>query len=187
MTTKILKPAKGRVLISIPFLNDQFFGRSVVLLTEYNEEGAVGLIINKELDTNINEVINEFPEFNAPLYLGGPVSNDSLFYLHVLGDLIPDSVEIISGLFWGGNFQVIMELIKNGHITSDEIRFFVGYSGWGQKQLDRELQENNWLVQRTNVRKIMDADPAKLWNSLIKQTNKEYSVWADFPVNPSLN
>jgi len=187
MTTTTLKPAKGNLLISVPFLNDQFFGRSVVLLTEHNEEGSVGLILNKVLDTRIHEAISDFPEFDAPLHLGGPVSANSLFYLHVLGDMIPGSVEIISGLFWGGDFDHLRTLITLKEIKTDDIKFFVGYSGWGENQLDREMKENSWLVQKASVKSIMSSEQSDYWKYLIKKTNREYAVWADFPVNPSLN
>jgi putative transcriptional regulator len=187
MTTTILKPTRGRILVSVPFLNDHFFGRSVVLLTEHNEEGSVGLILNKPLETKIHEAINDFPEFDAHLYLGGPVDKQSLFYLHTLGDQIPESIEIIPGLFWGGSFDTIKLLIENKQIETDEIKFFVGYSGWSEKQLDRELSEKSWVVQKSSVKKIMLDQHEDYWKYYIKKADKSFSVWADFPVNPSLN
>lgn len=174
-------------MVSVPFLNDHFFGRSVVLLTEYNDEGTVGLILNKPLETKINEAISDFPEFNATLYLGGPVDNQSLFYLHTMGELIPESVEIMDGLYWGGNFEAIRLLIENKQIEPKDIKFFVGYSGWEEKQLDRELSEKSWVVQKSSIKNIMLDQLEDYWKYFIKKADRKFSVWADFPVNPSLN
>ena len=187
MTPTALQPSKGKLLVSVPFLNDRFFGRSVVLLTEHSEEGSVGLILNKPLETKLSEAIKDFPEFNTCLYLGGPVENQSLFYLHTLGDMIPESIEIMTGLYWGGNFESIKLLIESQDIKPQDIKFFVGYSGWSENQLNRELSEKSWVVQKSSVRNIMLDQLEDYWKYFIKKADKEYSVWADFPVNPSLN
>ncbi len=188
MSTTTLKPTKGRLLISVPFLNDYYFGRSVVLLTEHNEEGSVGLIINKPLETKVNDAIKEFPAFDDNLYLGGPVESNSLFYLHTAGMKIPDSVKIVNGLYWGGNFETIKMLIETGELTPDNLWFFVGYSGWAPFQLDRELKEKSWVVTTGDIQNIMSSDPEFIWNDKLKNSRrKEYTVWADYPVNPSLN
>jgi putative transcriptional regulator len=187
MTVTVLKPTKGRLLISVPFMNDFYFGRSVVLLTEHNEEGSIGFILNKPLDTKVDSAINDFPDFNSKLYMGGPVEKTSLFYIHTLGSLVKDSIEISKGLFWGGNFDTIKKLIETGVMSEDDIRFFVGYSGWGKNQLDKELSEKSWLVSETNVPEIMSMNPDSFWKDNIKATDKQLGVWADYPVNPSLN
>ncbi len=188
MKKALLKPTKGRLLISVPFLNDYYFGRSVVLLTEHGKEGSVGLIINKPLDTRINDAIKDFPAFDENLYLGGPVEKNSLFYIHTKGDIITDSIEIKEGLYWGGDFEAIKSLIKDGLLYPGNIRFFVGYSGWAPFQLDRELREKSWVVSECDVNSILTPDPLTYWHKKLKNSShKEYAVWADFPVNPSLN
>lgn len=187
MTIQTLEPAKGRLLVSIPFLNDQFFSRSVVLLTEHNDQGSVGFILNKPLDTYISEMISDFPEFNAILYVGGPVDSSSLFYIHTLGDEIPDSLHIIDGLYWGGDFDYIKEMVRNKKIKPEDIKFFVGYSGWGSQQLEREIKEKSWVVQHCPYKLVMQHSSDHYWKYFIKKTDREYAIWADFPVNPSLN
>jgi len=187
MTVKTIEPAKGHLLISVPFLNDQFFGRSVVLLTEHHHEGSVGFILNKPLETKVSDAITDFPEFDSVLHVGGPVDNNSLFYVHVLGNIIPDSIEIMKGLYWGGDFEYIKQMISFNKILPSEIRFFVGYSGWGADQLNREIKENSWLIQKSNPKIVMNTDTDNFWKYFIKKTDKKYAVWADFPVNPSLN
>lgn len=188
MTATILKPTKGKLLVSVPFLNDYFFGRSVVLITEHNKEGSVGLIINKTLDTKVSDAVKEFDHFDAELYMGGPVENDSLFYIHTAGDIIHDSIKIMDGLFWGGNFETVKMLVNNGQLTPNNIKFFVGYSGWAPEQLHKELKENSWVITKDAASNIMKCDKEVYWKNKLRSSNmKEYSVWADFPVNPSLN
>jgi putative transcriptional regulator len=187
MTTTLLKPTKGRLLVSVPFMNDFFFGRSVVLLTEHNEDGSVGFILNKPLETKVTEAIKGFPKFDGHLHLGGPVERSSLFYIHTLGRLVQDSIEVFKGLYWGGNFQTIKTLIEDGIMGVDDVKFFVGYSGWGKEQLEREMIENSWVVTERSVKEIMLSDPDEFWQKNLKLSNKDLAVWADFPVTPSLN
>jgi putative transcriptional regulator len=187
MTTTVLKPTKGRLLISVPFMNDFYFGRSVVLLTEHNDEGSVGFILNKPIETKVGTAISDFPDFNGNLYMGGPVEKSSLFYIHTLGTLVKDSIEVSKGLYWGGNFATIKKLIETGVMSEDDIRFFVGYSGWGKNQLEKELTEKSWVVTERSAPDIMSLDPDSFWKDNIKATDKQLGVWADFPVNPSLN
>jgi len=185
--TTNLKPAKGRILISEPFLLDYYFKRSVVLLAEHNEEGSFGLVINKQIKMDLSDVLTDFPAFEAPVYLGGPVKNDSLFFIHTLGELIPDSMEIIDGLFWGGDIEAVKEMIIIGQINPSHIKFFMGYSGWVANQLDSELKKNSWLVSRTNAKDIMQGKIDVLWESSLKSLGKDYAYWTNFPEDPAMN
>ena len=106
-----LKPSKGKILISEPLLADNYFKRSVVLLAEHNEEGSFGIIMNKPIDNKFNEIVTDFPEYTGQLFLGGPVSNSSLFFIHTLGDLIENSMKIMDGLYWGGDIESVRELM----------------------------------------------------------------------------
>jgi putative transcriptional regulator len=127
---------QGRVLISEPFLNDTYFKRSVVLLTEHSEEGSIGFVLNKPVDLSVNDVLADFPEIDTEVSIGGPVNTNTIHYIHTLGDLIPNSVKVLDNLFWGGDFEVIKEMISEGRIKGSEIRFFLGYAGWSPKQLE---------------------------------------------------
>ncbi|NNF18376.1 MAG: YqgE/AlgH family protein, partial [Flavobacteriaceae bacterium] len=140
------KPNKGNLLIAEPALTgDVSFNRSVVLLAEHNDQGSVGFILNKPLDYDISDLIAEihvpFQVFN-----GGPVEQDNLYFIHKVPHLIENSVEISDGIYWGGNFDTTVELINNKTITSKDIRFFLGYSGWASLQLDQELLSKSWIV-----------------------------------------
>lgn len=185
--TNDIKPAKGKILISEPFLFDYYFKRSVVLLAEHNEEGSFGLILNKQVDLALRDVLQDFPEFDAPVYLGGPVKTDSLYFIHTLGDRLENSLEIIDGLYWGGDIEVVKEMITLNKINSKEIKFFVGYSGWVSKQLVGELARNSWLVASIKAKQVMEANPDKLWKESLKRLGKEYAYWANFPSDPIMN
>ena len=131
---------KGHLLIAEPsIIGDLSFNRSIILIADHNPEGSIGFILNKPLDFTLQDLI---PEIEMPfeVYNGGPVEQDNLYYIHKIPELIPNSIEISDGLYWGGNFQKVTELIKNDQLKSDDIRFFLGYSGWETNQLTSELR-----------------------------------------------
>ncbi|HNW98042.1 MAG TPA: YqgE/AlgH family protein [Bacteroidales bacterium] len=182
-----IKPAQGTLLISEPFLKDFYFRRSVVLLAEHDENGSFGLIINKPLEIKLNEVIVDFPEFDADVYLGGPVKTDSLFVLHTIGNKIPNSLKIIEGLYWGGDINTIKKLVEEKKINKKQIRFFIGYSGWDPDQLNNELKENSWVIKKLKSEKILKEPPAEMWKNLIISLGDEYSTWLNYPLDPMMN
>ncbi|MEI6821092.1 MAG: YqgE/AlgH family protein [Bacteroidota bacterium] len=182
-----IKPSQGKVLISEPFMYDYYFKRAVILLAEYNEEGAFGIVLNKLLHSKLNDIINGFPPFDADLYVGGPVSTDKLFYIHKFGDIVPDSTEIADGIYWGGDVEVIKELIAVNKITNNDIRFFIGYSGWTANQLEEELENNSWVVTRTNVKAVLKTKAEQVWNNIVLSLGEDYAHWVNFPVDPNLN
>ncbi len=182
-----IRPKQGRVLISDPFQNDDYFKRSVVFLTEHNEKGSVGFVLNKPVDVAINEILADFPSIDTTISVGGPVGTDSVHYIHRLGDLIPNSVEVMKNIWWGGDFEVVKELINQGALKNDRIRFFVGYSGWEPKQLEREISENSWVVSELDSGLIMDSHSKEFWKMLLNTLGGKYKLWTNFPENPGMN
>ena len=183
-----LSPKKGRLLLSEPFMGDPYFKRSVVLLTEHNNDGALGFILNKPLELTINEFIADFPEFNAQVYIGGPVQSESLFYLHSQGKFIEGSIEIVNNLWWSGNFDQLKQLIKDQQIFPHEIKFFIGYSGWDFDQLNREIEEEeSWLITNLKSENIKDLNDSELWQNTLQKMGKKQSLLSNFPEDPSLN
>jgi putative transcriptional regulator len=181
-----LAPAKGRILISEPFLDDSMFQRSVILLAENTDKGSMGFILNKPVGYKIHEVLNDFPEFASEIYLGGPVDNQSLFFIHSVPHLIDSSFEIGGGIFFGGDFDKLKSMIRLDLIRPDQIRFFAGYSGWDAGQLDFEMKEDAWMVfERPGQLLQMKAE--NLWGSFLRTTNSEKAIWSNFPENPELN
>ncbi len=178
---------KGTVLISEPFLSDNYFRRSIVYLTEHNDDGSLGFVLNKPLEISINEIVEDFPQADFTISVGGPVSNNTVHYIHTLGEMIPDSVPVADGICWGGDFDVIRELIRKKEVRPHELRFFLGYAGWSAKQLERELEENAWLVGKISPRMVMQGVESESWSNILAEYNNKYRAWANFPEDPGLN
>ena len=185
--TNNVLPQKGRILIAEPFLPGDYFSRSVVFLVAYSEKGAVGFILNKKIDFMLHEVFFDFPKFQAQVYLGGPVSADSIFFIHKLGDKLPGSIQVLGGLFWGGDFGVLKDLIGKGEIQPNDILFFLGYSGWDAGQLEDEIKDDSWLVTDVDENLILPNADEVSWANVVKKAGNRYSVWENFPENPNLN
>jgi len=181
------EPAQGKLLLSEPFLYDPSFKRSVVLLVEHNEEGSVGFILNKTVDLDVDEALDDFPAFESELYFGGPVSPNSLFYLHTRGDLIKESKEILNGVYWGGDFEQIKLLIDTKQMLPEHIRFFAGYSGWGSDQLKNEMEEKSWIVSDASSDIVFAEDGTEMWSTILRTMGKKYAIISTFPEDPSLN
>ena len=167
---------------------DPFFKRTVVLLCEHNDEGSFGFVINRYLEVDLTEIIEDFPEFDGHVSIGGPVQRDNLFYLHTLGDKIEHSIHVKDGLSMGGDFDIIKSMIIAGKINPDQIRFFVGYSGWDSGQLDKEMEGNSWIVGEAKIPTIMSSEVSdKVWSDTLKDMGKQYEILSNFPEDPSLN
>jgi len=182
-----IPPAAGRILISEPLLQDFYFRRSVVLLADHSDEGTFGLILNKPVDVRFNDVIKGFPNFKAPLYLGGPVQTSNLYFIHTIGEKVEGSMKIIDGLYWGGDIEQIKEMMTLNQLNPSNIRFFIGYAGWVSKQLERELDENSWVVSSASTEQLIHANPDNLWRDIVKTLGKDFSLWANYPPDPLLN
>ena len=183
-----LDPKKGKVLISEPFLQDNYFKRALILITEHSdEEGTVGFVLNKPIDIAINEIIDNFPKSNASLSLGGPVNTNTLHYLHTLGDIIPNSNKVIGNVNWGGDFDVVERLITSGNIANSQIKFFLGYSGWSPSQLEKELEEDAWLVSELSAEEIMAPMNRNYWKRHLESKGVKYKMWSKFPEDPEMN
>jgi len=185
--TNNVLPKKGRILIAEPFLPGNYFNRAVILLVAFSKKGTVGFIINKQIDLQVQDYIEDFPDFNAQVYMGGPVSTDSIYFIHTRGDIIPGSIQVLDNLYWGGDFEELKKLIGLGLIQSNEVRFFLGYSGEAAGQLDREIKENSWLVNNVDSTTVMRHLNMSSWVDFVKQVGKPYSLWVNYPENPSLN
>ena len=185
--TNNLKPSKGRLLLSEPFMGDFYFGRSVVLLAEHNEEGSFGVIMNKPVTSTFNDILKGFPDFDAPVFLGGPVESDSLFYIHTVGKNLEGASEIMEGLYWGGDIEALKEMMLIKTIQPKDIRFFIGYSGWSANQLESELKRNSWVITRASKSRLLKMDPLNMWGNLLDKMGDNYSYWSKFPIDPNSN
>ena len=182
----ILPAIKGKVLISEPFMKDPYFKRSVVFLCEKNEDGSVGFILNQPLKINLSEVLNEELGFDCPLFLGGPVEAQNLFYIHNCSSL-PEAIHVSEDIYWSGDFELLKQFIKSGTILLHEVKFFLGYSGWDSDQMKDELKSDSWLISEISIQKILDTTTKTLWNDSLKEMGKEQAMFSTFPEDPSLN
>ncbi|KJD32932.1 transcriptional regulator [Tamlana nanhaiensis] len=181
-------PQKGNLLIAEPaIIGDVSFNRSIVLLADHTHEGSIGFILNKPLDFTINDLIPDL-DANFKVYNGGPVEQDNLYFIHKVPHLIPNSIEISLGIYWGGDFTKVAELIKNNIIKETDIRFFLGYSGWGEHQLEKELKASSWVVTENIYKKnIIEKDYETFWKEKMIELGGEYSIWSNAPEHPSYN
>ncbi len=179
--------ASGRLLVSGPYLPDPYFRRTVVLLCEHNPEGSFGFVLNRPMDIAVNDLVQNMPPLQGKVSIGGPVQSDDLFYLHTLGPHVQGSVALVDGVYMGGDYDQLRAMLTTDPRLARHVRFFVGYSGWGEQQLDRELQERAWWVSRADRRRIMNARPDGLWGDTLRGMGPEYAPLANFPEDPSLN
>ena len=189
ITHNNLLPAQGSILISEPFLQDAYFQRSVVLLVEHNTQGSMGFVLNKKTDLIVNTFFPELEEYpEIPIYLGGPVSANRLFFIHSLGDLIvPDSVKIKDRLYFDGDFEALKRYIQNGHSIEGKVKFFLGYSGWTEGQLGNEINKNSWVVSHAAKENVLLADGESFWKNSLEQLGSNYEAWTKYPKDPYLN
>ena len=181
-----MKP--GDLLIAEPSIfGDLNFHRSVVVLVDYKTEGYIGFIINKVLPYPIKDIISEI-NVVLPLFSGGPVEEDSLFFIHNVGHLIPESEKISENLFWGGNIEKAIALVNSKIISEKEIRFFLGYSGWSKNQLEQEIETESWVVVKNKyASKILEVSPNSFWKNQMVTLGGKRLVWANSPENPHHN
>lgn len=182
-----LQPEKGRLLISEPYLPDPNFERTVVLLCEHNTEGSFGFVLNKPSILKVQEVMDDFGVFENIVYVGGPVQQDTLHFIHRNGNII-NAVEIAGQVYWGGDLENLLLLTDTKQISAGDIRFFLGYSGWGPGQLDEELENDSWIVcDYVTDQLLFDTDPQVMWRKALEGMGGRFSVYSNYPIDPRLN
>lgn len=186
-TNKLL-PKKGRILLSEPFLNDEYFERSVVFLCEHSKEGSFGFVLNHFLELDLQSLNENFPAIETKVSVGGPVEKETMYFMHSIGDELNESLEIHKGIFVGGDFEQLYEIIKEEHIREDKIRFFLGYSGWTAGQLENEIKEHAWVVcEFDDLNEVMTTKNEDLWKYFMNKMGPKYKMLSDFPIDPSEN
>ncbi|MBL0309243.1 MAG: YqgE/AlgH family protein [Bacteroidetes bacterium] len=183
---KSLQP--GQMLLSEPFMDDDNFRRSVILLCENDSEnGTVGLILNRGLQVALNELDNDFPMFKGKVWFGGPVATDTLQFLHSLGDELEGTIRLSEHLYWGGNFEQLKLLIKEGKVGVNDVRFYLGYSGWSVGQLEEEMKSNSWIVAKASYKYVFQTPIESLWKDIMKDMGGVYNTMSGYPENPMFN
>ena len=142
--------AAGVLIESTPALDDTVFAGVTILLTEYNEKGAMGFVVNQPFGRALNELVefSQVPYF--PLYRGGPVDEDHLYFMHHRPDLIPDGIPVVNDLYVGGDFSRVVKRIQQRQLNTEEVKIFVGYCGWDRGELEAEIAEGSWRLHPVN-------------------------------------
>ncbi len=183
----MVKVKSGSILISEPFLGDPNFERTVVLVCKHDDEGSFGLVLNRKANLKLSDVPElEDLHFDMDLHLGGPMEHNTLHYIHQLA-ILDESIVLGPNVFWGGDFEQLKVLLNSGKIDQDDIRFFLGYSGWSAAQLEDEIKNNVWIVNNTVTDNLFNLNVDSLWRDILKQMGGKYKILSNYPIDPSLN
>ena len=184
----MISPAPGILLIAEPFLKDPSFMRSVVLICRHeSEEGSFGFVLNNLFPQKLDELLPLLAGFDWPVFKGGPVQPDTLHYVHQYPQLLPNCVQLSEDTYWGGDYDVLRDLILEGSIDPAKIKFFLGYSGWSEGQLAGEMEENSWLTVEATSKIIFDTNQEDIWKASLIQLGGKYTRMIHFPTDPQLN
>ncbi len=181
-------PAKGKLLISDPFLDEDYFRRSVVYLCEHNIDGSFGFVVNNFISINLNELDESLPKVEAQISLGGPMEVNSLYFIHQFGDQIQNSAEISDGVFLGGDFQQLSNKIVEDQANITKVRFIIGYAGWKRKQLKEEIKNNAWIVKElSSPLQLFESQSRLSWKRVMFDLGGKYKIMSKFPLTPMNN
>ena len=186
MSVNSITVEAGDLLVAVPELNDINFRRSVVLLCIHDQEGTLGLVINRPVDFDLGSVLEDVTN-REHLHYGGPVRTDCLSYLHRHGDRVRKSLHVADDVYFSGAYEDVQSLIKANESSQDDLRFFAGFAGWSEGQLESEIKEGGWFVTRGNGELIFSNDPERLWGTVLRRMGGEYALLANFPEHPSVN
>ena len=183
----MVSPAPGILLIADPFLKDPHFMRTVIFICEHQEEGSFGFVLNKQFEQTLDELMMGFEGFPIPIYYGGPVQMDTIHFLHQYPEQVPGGHEVMQGIYWGGDFEKLSEMVKNHKVDFNKVRFFIGYSGWSNGQLSNELKEKTWLTVASTRELIFHQQPDNIRKDSLKHLGGDYEMMINFPIDPQLN
>ncbi len=177
----------NHLLLATPILDDPNFNRTVIWVLEHTESGAAGFVLNRPISQRMGEIIHDFPMGEFPVFWGGPVENNTLHFVHQYGNQIEGGQSVSELFSWGGSFEQIIEKAEARNLHSSEIRFFVGYSGWSEGQLEGEFKEKVWVKGPEFYPKVLEMDPKSMWRIILRSMGGDYAIMANNPENPSLN
>jgi putative transcriptional regulator len=183
----MVEAGPGILLIADPFLKDPNFMRTVVFLTEHREDGTIGFVMNRQYENTLDELLPEVEGYKLPVYYGGPVQMNTIHFLHRYPQEIPGGIEVMKGVFWGGDFDRVIDMINSGSADPDKIRFYIGYSGWSTGQLDMEMKEKTWLTVEATRRLLFHQKAEEIWKDALKHMGGDYEMMSNFPIDPQLN
>jgi putative transcriptional regulator len=182
-------PQAGELLLSEPFLQDDNFSRAVILVCEHEDKiGSVGFVMNKPSILNLGDLVTELDFLKAEVFVGGPVEQSTLHFIYFGVQLMEESKSLGNGVWWGGDFSDLIQHINSGELDLNQVRFFMGYSGWSSGQLAAELSAQSWIVYSDPwSQELFDNSPDQLWRSLMKRKGGDFEIQSNYPIDPRLN
>ena len=185
---QLIEPHRGALLVAEPFLDEGCFRRAVICLAEYSEKGAVGFVLNSPTQYHLDELLEGVGHIpSIPVYYGGPVGTDHLFFLHDIASL-PGAVEVAPGLFANGDFDMLLDFMRSDESVCRHVKFLIGYSGWSPGQLDGELRQESWAVTTMqSAASCLAATDDTFWRETVRSMGEGYRLWLNSPQEPSLN
>ncbi|ASQ90788.1 hypothetical protein CHL67_07525 [Prosthecochloris sp. GSB1] len=177
----------GRLIMASAVMLESNFKRTVLLMCEHSEEGSLGFILNRPTQIRVSEAISGFDDIDMELHIGGPVQVDTVHYLHARGDVIEGSQEVIPGVFWGGDKEQLGYLMASGVISPSEIRFYLGYAGWGEGQLEGEFEEGSWYTTDASRNIVFSEEYERMWGRVVRSKGGDYCFAANSPEMPGMN
>ncbi len=178
----------GNLLIATPnVIGDIDFHRAVILIVNSNKENIIGHIINKKINYKLNKLIKEL-NLSIPLFYGGPVATDRLFFIYKSSKKLPGSKKISNNLYWCGDYDIIINHLNEKLISKGNIMFFLGYSGWDKNQLNNELLNKSWRINENSISNYLFLKKIdNIWKDCIKSFGNEFILWQNTPRNPNHN
>ena len=175
----------GKLLVAGADLFDPNFRRTVVLVAHHDEDGAVGVVLNRRSEATVEEAVHPLSWLvggDEPLYIGGPVQQDAAVVLAEFDD--PSKAGLIAfgsiGFFLGDVDAEAAAAVRRA-------RIFAGYAGWGPGQLEGELAEGAWLVEPARPEDVFTDEPEDLWSAVLRRKGRRFEVLARMPADPSMN
>lgn len=159
----------GSILISAPSLEDPYFDKVVIYITEHNEKGALGFVMNQVFERKFNELTEFRTSKPFLLYEGGPVDREKLYFIHRIPGNISEGTPVADGVYMGGNFKQAVQYLNTASDAARNLRLFIGYSGWDANELEAEIEEGSWLPVQASVTTLFEASEQSLWEELHKR------------------
>ncbi len=185
--TSHVRLATGALLVAAPILEDPNFHRTVILVCEHGEKGSFGLVLNRPLTLRPGEVFDTLSAVPHPIAYGGPVQPETMHFLHRLGDRLPDSIEVVDDVRWGGDFELLQALLESSPALAGRTRFFMGYAGWGGGQLEEEVAEGAWIMAPGRFGEVFGDEPEDLWRRVLRRMGGAHALLVNYPADPRLN
>jgi len=182
------KATQGCLLLSDPFIKDPYFTRVAILLCRHNKKETFGFVLNNFIELDLQKIGDIFGEIPSKISIGGPVEPGDLFYIHTLGNKIKGAENILGNLYFGGDYESLIDLVQKDPGLMKDIRFFIGYSGWDYQQLEDEMKEHSWVaVTNITENEIISMPSDDFWKHCMIKQGPKFQMISQFPLDPNDN